>query len=98
MNACLLRSMAAVQAVDVLHYFRFVLHHHQDGWALQTGIVMMFQPLTMRLYLVANSWLSTQLMHVVELDLLLTDILDLVLMTIVASIYSSDHSSLSSVI
>ena len=50
--------------------------------------------------LVAISWLSAQPMHVASgaLDLLMTDVPDLVRVAVVAPIGNSDHSSLSAVI
>ena len=38
----------------------------RSGWVLQPQIVMVLQPLTSQLYLVAISWLSARPMHVVE--------------------------------
>ena len=56
---------------------------------------MELQPLTSLLSSVASSWLSAQPIHMVEtLDLLMTNVPDLVL----APIGNSDHSSLSAVI
>ena len=60
---------------------------------------MVLHPLTSQLCLVAISWLSAQT-HALggTLDLLMTDVLDLVRVSVVAPIGNSDHSSLSAVI
>ena len=52
---CLLTLMAAVQAEDARASFLFVGDLH--GWVLQPQIVMVLQPLTSQLCLVAISWL-----------------------------------------
>ena len=56
---------------------------------------MEFQPLTSQLPPVAISWLSAQPMHAVEH---LTDVSDLVRVSVVAPIGNADHSSLSEII
>ena len=69
---CLLTSMAAVLAEDVCASFLCVGDlngHHQEsrsGWVLKPQIVMVLQPLTLQLCLVAISWLSARPMHMAE--------------------------------
>ena len=58
---------------------------------------MEMRPWTSQLSPVAITWLSAQPMHVVK-HFLMTDVPDLVRVTIVAPIGNSDHSSLSAVI
>ena len=62
--------MAAVQAEDVRASFLFVgdLNGHHQEWlgSATTNIVMVLQPLTLRLCPVVISWLSARPMHVVE--------------------------------
>ena len=61
---------------------------------------MVLQHLTSRLYLIAITWLSAWPMHVIKtgdqrtLDILLTEVPDLVLVVIVTHIANSDHSSI----
>ena len=93
---CLLASMAAVQAEDDLASFLFVgdLNGHHQEWlgSMSTthhGVAA---------FDFAISWLSAQPMHVVEHDLLMTDVPDLVQVAVMAPIGNSDHSSLSAVI
>ena len=95
--------MAAVQAEDVRASCLFVgdLNGHNRDWLGCTNrhkssqIVMVSQPLTLQLCLVAISWLSVRHMHVVEhLTLLMTDVPDLVRVSVVTPIGNSDHSSL----
>ena len=67
---------------------------------LQLQIVMVMQPLTSQLYVVEISWLSlVGTIHARggKLDLLITDVPDLVRVVVVAPIGNSDHSSLSAV-
>ena len=54
---------------------------------------MELQPLTSQLFLVANGWLSAQPTHVVKHEVLMTDVRDLVLFAVVASIGNSGYSS-----
>ena len=63
----------------------------RSGWVLQPQIIKLLRPLTLKLCWVAISWLST-------LDLLITDVPDLVRVSVEAPIGNSDHSSLSAVI
>ena len=61
--------MAAVQADHVRASFLFVGDlngHHQEWLGSQPQIVIVLQPLTAQLCLVATSWLSARPMHVVE--------------------------------
>ena len=68
--------------------------------SLPPRTVMELQTLTSKLSPVAISWVSSQRMHVVKqiLDLLMTDVPDLVRVAVVGPISNSDHSSLSAVI
>ena len=66
---CLLTSMAAMQAEDVQDSWMFVgiwMTIIRCGWVLRPRIVMVLQPLTLQLCVVAISWLSVRSMHVVE--------------------------------
>ena len=57
---CILTATAAVQAEDVHASFLFVGDlngHHQECWVLQPQIVLVLEPLTSQLCLVAVSWL-----------------------------------------
>ena len=64
----------------------------RSGWVLRPRTVMELQPLTSQLSPVAVCWLSAQPVHVVvgptratrTLDLMMTDIPDLVLVAVVA--------------
>ena len=71
-----------------------------SGSVLQPQIVIVLLPFTSHLCLFATSWLSARPMHVVHgtLDLLMTDVPDLVPVAVVAPIRNSDRSSLSAVI
>ena len=70
----------------------------RSGWVLRPRTLMELRPLTSQQSLVAISWLSAQPIHVDELDLLMTDVPDLVRVAVVAPIGNSDHSSQSAVI
>ena len=72
----------------------------RSGWVLRPRTVIELQPLTSQQFLVAISWLSAHGTHARggTLDLLMTDVPDLVRVAVVASIGNSDHSSLSAVI
>ena len=58
------------------------------GWVLQPRIVMMLQPLTLQLRRGAISFLSARSMYIVHgtLDVLMTDVPDLVRVAVVAPI------------
>ena len=71
----------------------------RSGWGLPPRTVTEMQPLTPQPCPVAISWLLARPMHVdVTLDLLMTDVPDLLRVAVVAPIGNSDHSSLSAVI
>ena len=99
---CLLASLAAVQAEDVrasLLLFGDFNGHHQEWLGSPTMNRHVVVAFDLQLFPVAISWLSAQPMHVVgTLDLLMTDVPDLVRVAVVAPISNSDHSSLSAVI
>ena len=94
--------MAAVQAEDVRASFLFVGDlngHHQEWLGSSTTIVMVLRPLTSRLCPVVFSWFSARPIHIGGiLDILMTDVPDLIQVAVVAPIGNSDHSSLSAVI
>ena len=71
----------------------------RSGWVPQPRIVIVLQPFTFQLCRVAISWLS-ELTHTDggTLNLLTTDVPDLVRVAVVAPTGNSDHSSLSAVI
>ena len=96
---CLLASMATVQTQDVRAFFLFagdLNDHHQECWVLRQRTVVELQPLT--------SQLCDQLVvgptHALgdTLDLLMTDVPDIVRVAAEAQIGNSDHSCLSAVI
>ena len=68
----------------------------RSGWVLQRLIVMVLRPLTSRLCPVVISWLSHARGGI--LDLLMTDVPDLIRAAVAAPISNSNHSSLSAVI
>ena len=71
----------------------------RSGWVLRPRIVMKLQPLTYQLSPVTISWLSAQsIARGGTLDLLMTDVPDLVRVVVVAPIGNSDHSSLLAVL
>ena len=59
----------------------------RSGWVLRPRIVMVLQPLTSQLCLIAIGWLLAQPMHV------MADFPDLEWVAVVAPIGNSDHSS-----
>ena len=86
---CLLASMAAVQAEDVRASFLFVGNfngHHQELLGSTTRPVMELRPLTSQQSLVANDQLVVGPTHARggTLDLLMTDVPDLVWVAVVA--------------
>ena len=99
---CLLASMAAVQAEDVRASFLFVgdLNGHYQEWLGSTttnrhGVAPFdFTPMSGWDQLVVGPTHARG----GTLDLLMTDVPDLVRVSVVAQIGSSDHSSLSAVI
>ena len=99
---CLLASMAAVQAEDVRASFLFVGDlngHHQEWLGSMTtnrhGVVAFhFATVSGCDQLVVGPTHA----HGGTLDLLMTDVPDLILVAVVAPIGNSDHSSLSAVI
>ena len=83
---CLLTSMAAVHVEDVRASFLFVGDLNaiiRSGWDLRPRIVMVLQPLTSQLCLVAISWLSPDPFG--TLDLVMTDVPDLVRVVVTAT-------------
>ena len=66
----------------------------RGGWVLLPRIVMEMQLLTSQLSLVAISLLSPNRARSGTLDLLMTDVPDLVWVAVVSPIGNSDHSSL----
>ena len=99
---CLLASMAAVQAEDVLAFFLFVgdLNGHHQEWLGSTttnrhGVAVLdFATVSGCDQLVVGSTHARG----GTLDLLMTDVPDLVRVAVVAPIGNSDYSSLSAVI
>ena len=65
---------------------------------LQLQIIMVLQPLTSQLYLVVKLVVCPTHATRGTLDILMTDVPDLVWVSVVAPIGNSDHSSLSAVI
>ena len=102
---CLLTSMAVVQTEVVWGYFLFIfvwviwMAIIRSGWVLWPRTVMVLQPLTSQLCLIdrVNQTVTTHALGD-TLDLLLTDVPDLVPVAAVAPIGNSDNSSLSAVI
>ena len=95
---CLQTAMAAVQAKDVhASFLLWVIWMAivRSGCVLQPQIVMVLQPLTLKLCLVMISWCRPSHAHIVTIDLLMTDVPDLVC---AEPIGNSDHSCLSVVI
>ena len=66
----------------------------RSGWVLLPRTVMELQLLTSQLSLIAISWLSPNCARSGTLDLLTTDVPDLVWVAVVSPIGNSDHSSL----
>ena len=99
---CLLTSMTAVQAEDMHASFLFVgdlnAHHHEwlDSKTTNRHDVAAFDFVTVS----GCDQLVVGLMHAHggTLDLLMTDVPDLVWVAVVAHIGNSDHASLSAVI
>ena len=98
---CLQASMVAVQAEDVRASFLFVgdLNGHHQEWLGSTTTKCHMELrlfLTLQQSLVAISWLVVGPTNArgLTLDLLMTDIPDLVWVAVVAPIGNSDHSSL----
>ena len=99
---CLLASMAAMQAEDVRASFLFVgdLNGHHQEWLGSTTLnrhgvaAFNFTTVSGRDQLVVGPTHA----HGGTLDLLMTDVPDLVWVAVVAPIGNSDHSSLSAVI
>ena len=79
-------------------FFGGVICMATHQWVLRPRTDMELWPQTLQQSLVAISWLSAQPMHIMEHYLLMTDVPDLVRVTVVAPIGNSDHSSLSAVI
>ena len=70
----------------------------RSGWVLRPRIVIVLQPLALKLCLVVISWWSARPMRMVEhFNLLMTDVPDRVRVAVIARIGNSDHSSLSAV-
>ena len=68
----------------------------RSGWVQRPRTVMELRPLTSQQCLVVISWLSAQPMQIGgTLDLLMTDVPDLVRVAVIAPIGNSDHSSMS---
>ena len=95
---CLLASMAAVQAEDVRASFLFVGDLHgiiRSGWVLRPRTVMELQPFDIATVSCCDQLVvSPTHAHGGTLDLLMTDVPDLVRVAVVALIGNSYHSSL----